>query len=420
MRRNSFLCPKDEKPSEAPSAFHLLPIDLVTLIAVLADLRQLFAQGRAVTRWIGGCLLIVCVRIAGEFRELLVLHQVGKGAWNFAGHRHQHGQILVDRIGRAMGCLHRAIQLPGVRRHHIHHPTRIRVSLPQDCRDLCGSNSANHGGEHGKQQRAHQGSLQNGNCIIRDLRPTANSPVSYHSRMSDPRFLGIDRLYGTGSVELFARSRVAVIGLGGVGSWAAEALARSGIGSLTLIDGDEICISNVNRQSHALEGKFGQSKADVLRARLQAINPHLVVDARGQFLTPAGIAALLAEQHDLILDACDAFRVKLELVAACRRARQPLIVVGSAGGRTDPTRVRVRDLAHTEHDKLLGMIRKKLRQDHAFPRNVERSFGVRRSIPWRTCAIHSQMEAFAASVRSRTRKPVFGSTVAPAWVRRCT
>ncbi|HXS73433.1 MAG TPA: tRNA threonylcarbamoyladenosine dehydratase [Rhodanobacteraceae bacterium] len=190
------------------------------------------------------------------------------------------------------------------------------------------------------------------------------------------RFLGIDRLYGTGSAARLARCRVAVIGLGGVGSWAAEALARSGIGGLTLIDGDEVCVSNVNRQSHALEGEFGRPKVEVMAARLRAVDPRLHLDARAQFLTRPLIGALLDEHHDLILDACDAFRVKLELIAACRRAKQPIIVVGSAGGRTDATRVRVRDLAHTEHDKLLGMIRKKLRQDHGFPRNVERSFGV--------------------------------------------
>src|SRR5690348_8182683 len=177
--------------------------------------------------------------------------------------------------------------------------------------------------------------------------------MSTQKTMTDSRFSGIDRLYGAGSAARLARAQVAVVGLGGVGSWAAEALARSGIGALTLIDADEVCVSNVNRQSHALEGEFGRAKVDVLDERLRAINPHLHLDARTQFLTPANIGALLEERHDLILDACDAFRVKLELIAASRRAKHPLIVVGSAGGRTDATRVRVRDLAHTEHDKLL-------------------------------------------------------------------
>lgn len=195
-------------------------------------------------------------------------------------------------------------------------------------------------------------------------------------RMSDSRFLGIDRLYGAGSAARLASARVAVIGLGGVGSWAAEALARSGIGALTLIDGDEVCVSNVNRQSHALDGTFGRSKVEVLAARLRGINPGLRIEARVKFLTPASIDALILDRHDLIVDACDAFRVKVELIAKCRRAKQPLVVVGSAGGRVDPTQVRVRDLSRTEHDKLLSLIRRKLRQEFNFPKSPQRYFGV--------------------------------------------
>ncbi|MBS0431983.1 MAG: tRNA threonylcarbamoyladenosine dehydratase [Proteobacteria bacterium] len=194
--------------------------------------------------------------------------------------------------------------------------------------------------------------------------------------MNDTRFLGIDRLYGKGSASRLATKNVAVIGLGGVGSWAAEALARSGVGGLTLLDGDEVCVSNVNRQSHALQDTLGRGKVDVLAERLRAINPDLRCQARAEFLVPAKIPALLDERHDLILDACDAFRVKLELIAACRRVRRPLVVVGSAGGRTDPTQVRVRDLSRTEHDKLLSLIRKKLRQDFGFPKRPERYFGI--------------------------------------------
>lgn len=194
--------------------------------------------------------------------------------------------------------------------------------------------------------------------------------------MSGTRFLGIDRLYGAGSASRLARKRVAVIGLGGVGSWAAEMLARSGVGHLVLIDGDEVCVSNINRQSHALQDTVGRIKVEVLAQRLRAIDPKLHVDARPEFLTPAKIFALIAEKHDLILDACDAFRVKVELIAACRRVKQPLIVIGSAGGRADPTHVRVRDLSRTEHDKLLSLIRKKLRQDFNFPKSSQRYFGV--------------------------------------------
>lgn len=190
------------------------------------------------------------------------------------------------------------------------------------------------------------------------------------------RFAGIDRLYGTGSVARLAQASVAVVGIGGVGSWAAEALARSGVGRLVLIDADEVCVSNSNRQLHALEGQFGRSKVEVVAERLRAINPVLAVDPLARFLTPSTIEELLGAGHDLVLDACDAFRVKVETVAWCRRRKLPLVVVGSAGGRTDPTQIRVRDLSRTEHDAMLSLMRKKLRQEFGFSRNPKRHFGV--------------------------------------------
>ncbi len=194
--------------------------------------------------------------------------------------------------------------------------------------------------------------------------------------MSDPRFAGIDRLYGSGAVARLQRSRVAVIGLGGVGSWAAEALARSSIGALTLIDADEVCVSNTNRQLHALDGQYGRTKAAVMAERVRAIRPAIEAEPVERFLTPSTLDELLGHGFDLVLDACDAFRVKVETTAWCRRRRQPLIVCGSAGGRTDPTQIRVRDLSRTEHDALLGLMRRKLRQEFGFPRNPDRYFGV--------------------------------------------
>lgn len=194
--------------------------------------------------------------------------------------------------------------------------------------------------------------------------------------LQQTRFSGIDRLYGAGTVEQLSRAGVAVVGIGGVGSWAAEALARSGIGRLTLIDADEVCVSNSNRQLHALEGQFGRSKVEVVAERLRAINPALAVEPIARFLTPSSIEELLGEGHDLVLDACDAFRVKVETVVWCRRRKLPLVVVGSAGGRTDPTRIRVRDLSRTEHDAMLSLMRKKLRQEFGFSRNPKRYFGV--------------------------------------------
>jgi tRNA A37 threonylcarbamoyladenosine dehydratase len=190
------------------------------------------------------------------------------------------------------------------------------------------------------------------------------------------RFAGIERLYGTGSVATLARAHVCVIGVGGVGSWAAEALARSGVGQLTLIDADEVCVSNTNRQLHALDGQFGQSKVAVMATRARAINPAIELDAIERFLTPSTLDELLDRGYDLVLDACDAFRVKLETIAWCRRRKLPIVSVGSAGGRTDPTQIRVRDLSRTEHDAMFSLIRKKLRSDFHFPRNPDRYFGV--------------------------------------------
>lgn len=192
----------------------------------------------------------------------------------------------------------------------------------------------------------------------------------------DARFAGVDRLYGSGSVARLAKRHVAVIGVGGVGAWAVEALARSGIGALTLIDADEVCIGNTNRQSHALEGNYGRLKVDALAERMRAINPSCATEAIPSFVTPANLVQMLEPSFDLVLDCCDAFRVKVELIAHCRRNKRPLIVCGSAGGRTDATCIQVRDLSRTEHDALLAMIRRKLRGEFNFPRNRDRYFGV--------------------------------------------
>ncbi len=190
------------------------------------------------------------------------------------------------------------------------------------------------------------------------------------------RFGGIDRLYGRGSLERLAASRVAVIGIGGVGSWAVEALTRSGVGSLTLIDADDLCISNSNRQLPALSGNFGRAKVTVMAERCRLINPEINVSPVEAFLTPATLSQHLDGNFDLVLDACDSFRTKVETIAWCRRRKQPLLVVGSAGGRSDVTQIRVRDLSRTEHDAMLALIRKKLRSEFGFPKNSDRYFGV--------------------------------------------
>ncbi len=190
------------------------------------------------------------------------------------------------------------------------------------------------------------------------------------------RFAGIDRLYGQGSVKCYAASRVAVVGMGGVGSWVVEALARSGVGHLTLIDADDICVSNTNRQLPALAGQYGRNKCQAMADRCRAINPLIDVMVVPSFLTANNLEALLDQGFDLVLDACDSFRTKVEMIAWCRRRKLPIVVSGSAGGRTDPTQIRLRDLSRTEHDALLALIRKKLRTEFNFPKNPDRYFGV--------------------------------------------
>ena len=190
------------------------------------------------------------------------------------------------------------------------------------------------------------------------------------------RFAGIDRLYGRGAVERLDGRRVAVVGLGGVGAWAAEALARSGVGHLTLIDADDLCLSNTNRQLPALAGNYGRNKTEAMAERLRAIHPQIDIDPVAHFLTQSNIDTLLDRNFDLVLDACDSFRTKVVAIAWCRRRKIPMVTVGSAGGRTDPTMVRVRDLSKTEHDAMLSLIRKKLRGEYNFPRSKDRYFGV--------------------------------------------
>ncbi len=208
-----------------------------------------------------------------------------------------------------------------------------------------------------------------------DTRPETPDAVVLDADWTD-RFAGIDRLYGRGALATFARSRVAVVGLGGVGSWIVEALARSGVGRLVLIDADDLCVSNTNRQLPALEGQYGRGKAEAMAERCRAINPAIEVEAIASFLTPPNLEDLLGTGHDLVIDACDSFRTKVEAIAWCRRRKLPIVTVGAAGGRLDPTLVRVRDLSRTEHDAMLALIRKKLRAEFNFPKNAQRYFGV--------------------------------------------
>ena len=190
------------------------------------------------------------------------------------------------------------------------------------------------------------------------------------------RFGGVRRLYGKRALERFREAHVCVVGIGGVGSWAAEALARSAIGRLTLIDLDHVAESNINRQLHALTETLGLAKVQVMATRIREINPDCRVTAVEEFLEPGNLATLLRANYDHVIDCIDGFRIKAALIAHCRRLRIRLVTVGGAGGQSDPTRVRVADLSRTEHDALFAKTRKLLRQDYGFPKNLKRRFDV--------------------------------------------
>ena len=193
----------------------------------------------------------------------------------------------------------------------------------------------------------------------------------------DRRFGGIARLYGAEGLARLRASRVAVVGLGGVGSWAAEACARSGIGALTLIDLDHVAESNINRQVHALDSTLGAAKVRVMASRIHDINPQCALEAVEEFVEADNVATLLPPRRfDFVIDAIDHVRAKTALIAHCHAQQTPLVTIGGAGGRTDVSRIRVADLAHTEHEAMLAKVRKALRTHHDFPRNLKRKFGV--------------------------------------------
>ena len=213
------------------------------------------------------------------------------------------------------------------------------------------------------------------NSYNRDMNTTS---VDAPGDSADPgrRFGGIRRLYGVPALERFRQAHVCVIGIGGVGSWAAEALARSAIGRITLIDLDHVAESNINRQLPALTTTLGMAKVQVMAARIRQINTGCEVTAIEEFLAVDNLDTLLSADYSYLIDCIDGFRIKAALIAWCKRNRRRLITVGGAGGQTDPTRIRVTDLSRTEHDALFSKTRKLLRQDYGFPKNLKRRFDV--------------------------------------------
>lgn len=206
----------------------------------------------------------------------------------------------------------------------------------------------------------------------------------------EARFGGIGRLFSTAGADRLRRAHVCIIGIGGVGSWAVEALARTGVGSLTLVDLDDVCISNVNRQLHALTGEFGKPKVEVMAARVKLINPDCAMRAEQMLFTSGTAGKILAPKFACVLDAIDDRPTKALLIARCRERGIPIITTGGAGGRRDPTAVRTNDLARATHCGLLANVRQLLRAEYGFPRDPRQNFGV-------PCVYSPEAQVFPAS-----------------------
>lgn len=189
------------------------------------------------------------------------------------------------------------------------------------------------------------------------------------------RFGGIGRLYGVLGLERLCVAHVCVVGIGGVGSWAAEALARSGLGAITLIDMDDICVTNTNRQSHALSNTVGQLKVDVVAERILAINPECQVQAKMQFVTEKNMSELI-QGFDYVIDCIDSVKSKAALIAHCKRNKIRVVTTGAAGGQIDPSQIQITDLNKTTNDPLARKVRSILRREYGFSRNTSRNYSI--------------------------------------------
>jgi tRNA A37 threonylcarbamoyladenosine dehydratase len=185
------------------------------------------------------------------------------------------------------------------------------------------------------------------------------------------RFGGVSRLYGETGLAKLQAAHICVIGIGGVGSWAAEALARNAVGYITLIDLDNIAESNVNRQLHAVDGAFGKAKVSAMRERIHSINPYAKVHEIEDFVTVENVAQMLNKSFDGIIDCIDDAKAKMAIAAYCKTHHIPFVTTGGAGGRLDPTRIKQADLSQVNNDRLLAKVRNGLRRDYAFPKAQE-------------------------------------------------
>ncbi len=194
------------------------------------------------------------------------------------------------------------------------------------------------------------------------------------------RFGGIGRLYGIAGLQRLAAARVCVVGIGGVGTWAAEALARSGVGAITLIDLDDVCVTNTNRQIHAMANTVGQMKVLAMKERILQINPECQVSAIEGFLTASNMESLLlaADEapYDYVIDCIDSVKNKAALLAFCKRRKLRVVTTGAAGGQTDPTQIQIADLNKTTNDPLARKVRSLLRREYNFSRNPSRNYSI--------------------------------------------
>ena len=189
-------------------------------------------------------------------------------------------------------------------------------------------------------------------------------------------FRGIDRLYGDHAYQTLSQKRVYVVGIGGVGSWVVESLARSGIGEIRLADLDDICVTNTNRQIHALSSTIGQSKIEVMAERCRSINPEITVRCDHAFVTDKTVESLIDSTLDMVIDCGDNQMAKAALIAHCKRIKVPVIAMGAAGGRIHQSKVQIRDLAKTDGDALLASVRQTLRNRYGFSRTPGKRFSV--------------------------------------------
>ncbi len=194
-----------------------------------------------------------------------------------------------------------------------------------------------------------------------------------HDADLERRFGGLARLYGPQAPARLSAAHIAVVGIGGVGSWTAEALARCGVGKLTLVDLDHVAESNVNRQIHALSSTLGQAKVAAMAERIALINPACRVTGVDDFLTPDNAAQVLAPELDAVIDCTDQASAKIAMILLARQRRQPLLVCGGAGGKTDPLALRAGDLSASTHDALLARLRNILRKQHGYPKPAARA-----------------------------------------------